>query len=188
MDCATSVPEVVDAHEAWLAMRRAPGTVTVARAASRSFVDWAGDRPLSGITTEEIEFKFLGPWSQSVSVATRRNRIAALRSLFDFAERFDLAHGVTLNAVEPLGEVEQRSERRNPVAPSRYRDGLRPRPKEFEFDLLGRDPGERPIARPVNKRAGCCPYFVTVPGALRIANHASWASTTSGTLVAQSII
>jgi hypothetical protein len=72
-----STREVVKAHEAWLAMRRAPGTVTKYGQHLTPFVEWAGDeRRLADITAQEIEFSFLAPWSQTVAAPTLRNRIA----------------------------------------------------------------------------------------------------------------
>lgn len=75
---------------AWLAMRRAPSTVTKYGSHLRPFVTWAGERRLADITAQEIEFDFLGPWSHDKKPWTVHTRIAALRSLYDFAERFDL--------------------------------------------------------------------------------------------------
>jgi integrase len=96
-----TVAEVVAAHGAWLAMRRAPGTVVKYTQHLRPFVEWAGARALADITASEIEFEFLGPWSLTVEKPTLRNRIAALKSLYDFAERFDLVERNVMRRIEP---------------------------------------------------------------------------------------
>jgi integrase len=82
-------------------MRRAPGTVTKYGQHLRAFSEWAGVRKIAEISASEIEFEFLGPWSRDVSAATLRNRIAALRSLYDFSERFDFVERNVMRRIEP---------------------------------------------------------------------------------------
>jgi integrase len=83
------VSELIAAHDGWLSMRRSEGTRIKYGQHLKAFQEWAGNRPIESITAQEIEFEFLGPWAQTVSAATLRNRIAALRSLFEFCERFE---------------------------------------------------------------------------------------------------
>lgn len=97
---AATVLEVVADHEVWLKARRAPSTVEKYHQHLQAFTAWAGERPLGEITAREIEFEFLGPWAANVTKATRRNRINALRSLFDFAERFDLIERNVMRRIE----------------------------------------------------------------------------------------
>jgi integrase len=101
MNDQPTVTETVDAHHAWLALRRKPATVDKYTAHLRPFVAWAGARPLAEISAREIEFEFLGPWSQTVAKPTVRNRIAALRSLYEFAERFELVDRNVMRRIEP---------------------------------------------------------------------------------------
>jgi integrase/recombinase XerD len=82
-------------------MRRSVGTRAKYAQHLRELLSWAGDRPLTELTAQEIEFQFLGPWSETVSSATLRNRIAALRSLFEFAERFDFIELNPMRRIEP---------------------------------------------------------------------------------------
>ncbi len=100
-DKRTVTREAVEAHRAWLALRRSPGTVAKYGQHLRAFADWAGDRDLCEITAREIEFEFLGPWSQTVAKPTIRNRIAALRSLYEFAERYELVDRNIMRRIEP---------------------------------------------------------------------------------------
>lgn len=97
----STTTEAIEAHRAWLAMRRSPGAVTKYAQHLRALNAWAGDRPFGELTAREIEFEFLGPWSVTVSKPTLRNRIAALRSLYDFAERFDLVDRNIMRRIEP---------------------------------------------------------------------------------------
>jgi integrase len=130
MDHQPSVNEVIAAHRSWLAMRRAPGTVSKYAQHLSAFEQWADGRELLGLTAAEIEFQFLGPWSQGVSAATLRNRMAALRSLYDFAERFDLVDR------NPMRKIDQ------PKRDDRMGDWLRP---EEDRRLL--DAADGPIER-----------------------------------------
>jgi integrase len=98
---ATSVTEAIAAHDGWLGMRRrSAGTRAKYAQHLRELEDWAGERLLSDLTAQTLELEFLGPWSRSKTSATIRNRIAALKSLFDFAERFDLIESNPMRKIE----------------------------------------------------------------------------------------
>jgi integrase len=69
-------------------MRRSAGTRTKYAALLKPFEQEFGERPLASLTTTEIELGYLARYSDK-KVATQRNHISALRSLFVCAERFD---------------------------------------------------------------------------------------------------
>lgn len=95
-----NVPEAITAHDNWLAMRRSPGTRAKYGQHLRALEDYAGNQPLADLTAQELEFDFLGPWSQGKTPATIRNRIAALRSLYIFAEKFDFVERNPMNRID----------------------------------------------------------------------------------------
>jgi integrase len=92
------VATFVDAHAHYLRRQgRADGTRTKYGHTLRVFAEWLGDRPVGGLTAGDIDL-FLASWEaeferregRSVSRATARGRIAALRSFFDYLDRFSL--------------------------------------------------------------------------------------------------
>jgi integrase/recombinase XerD len=83
-----TVREAIAAHDQWLQMRRSDGTRAKYAALLKPFEKEFGERPLASLTTTEIELGYLARYS-SKKVATQRNHISALRSLFACAERFD---------------------------------------------------------------------------------------------------
>jgi integrase len=97
---SSSIREAVAAHDSWLSMRRSTGTRAKYAQHLRELEEWASDRLLSELTAHELEFEFLAPWASGKTAATIRNRIAALRSFFDFAERFDLIERNPMRKIE----------------------------------------------------------------------------------------
>jgi len=97
---STTIRQAITAHAGWLGMRRSEGTQAKYGQHLRALEEWAGDRPITKLTAQEIEFGFLGPWSQGKSSATIRNRMAAMKSLFEFAERFDIVERNPMRKIE----------------------------------------------------------------------------------------
>lgn len=83
-----SVSELLAAHEAWLEGNRSRGTVTKYRQLLGAFAEWLGERDLGDVRARDLELEYLARFNGH-SAATRRNHVAALRSLYNFAERFD---------------------------------------------------------------------------------------------------
>jgi integrase/recombinase XerD len=98
---SSTVSELVKAFDGYLSMRRADGTQTKYGQHLRAFEEWAGGRSIDSIEAHEIEFQFLGPWSQGVKSSTLRNRISALRAFYDFCERFDHVERNVMRKIEP---------------------------------------------------------------------------------------
>jgi integrase/recombinase XerD len=125
-----SVSVLVAAFDGYLGMRRSEGTRKKYVQHLRDFEAWAADRPLGSITAQVIEFEYLGPWGSNVTPATLRNRIGALRSFFEFCERFDYIER------NPMRKIE------SPAREERMGNWLRP-----EQDLAMQDAVVTPLER-----------------------------------------
>jgi len=97
---SSTVREAIAAHDGWLAMRKSAGTRDKYAQHLRALETWAGDRPIPEVTASELEFGFLGPWGAGKTPATIRNRMAALKSLFAFCERFDIVEKNPMRRIE----------------------------------------------------------------------------------------
>ena len=92
------------AFDAYLARTgRSPGTRRKYGEALSRFAAWLGDQPPTSLRPSEMD-SFIGQWQQEFvarrgrtpSPATYRLQIAALRSLFNWAERFERGFVATL--------------------------------------------------------------------------------------------
>jgi integrase len=82
-----NVTEALAKHQNWLRLHRKPGTAAKYPQLLKPFGEAYGDRELASLTLDDLENEYLAQFS-SLSPASRRNRIAALKSLFGFAEKF----------------------------------------------------------------------------------------------------
>jgi integrase len=99
-----SVSELLAAHEAWLDTDHASTTVAKYRQLLREFVEWLGDRELGDVKAAELELEYL---AHRGSPATRRNHVAALRSLYNYAEKLEL---VDRNPMRSINGPKRREE------------------------------------------------------------------------------
>jgi len=84
----TTTAEVLAAHESWLEADRSPATLRKYGRLLRDFGAWLGERELGDVSARELELGYLARFNGHAP-ATRRIQVAALRSLYNFAERFE---------------------------------------------------------------------------------------------------
>src|SRR5580765_2571701 len=89
---------LVEAFFTYLKRRqRAESTVERWRPELRRFVEWAGERTLQEITSQELEVSFLASWESAFAVRNGRDPspnsvravMQALASFYRFLEKFD---------------------------------------------------------------------------------------------------
>lgn len=101
-----TVGEAVAGFDGWLRMRRSEGTRLKYASLLRPFVEMFEGRALGTITASEIELQHLSRYA-GLSPATQRNHFAALRSLFECAERLEWVERNPMRKLEVPKKVEE---------------------------------------------------------------------------------
>lgn len=101
-----TVREAIAAHDQWLQLRRSKGTRAKYAALLKPFGDEYSGRVLDSLTAPEIELEYLARFA-NLKVATQRNYISALRSLFVCAERFDWIGSNPMRKIDPPARCDE---------------------------------------------------------------------------------